>query len=324
MKYVFLMVLFCCSAICFGNEPPQTSLTVEAINNTAEGSSVAGDEATVNIYHENKLLQTFSGKLTDDGSIVFSTVPAGDHFVAVASVKHQDMMFSSQPVMLGDNEADIHAHIQVFDVSHDTSKLSIKTHHFLIKVQERQLHITEYMQLNNSSDMAIISQDKVQDRDYALKVMLPEGFENLQCLTYFERHALIVTEQGFYDTMAVPSGEFHLAFSYTLDIKSKNIDISKKFSLPTASFMIFSDIGSAQLQGLEASASQATGTEGSAVNYYTINDISPDDTISFKLTNFNVRDFRRSEWMIFIVIFACVLILALTRLFLNKKNAESN
>ncbi len=318
LKYLFLiMVLFFCSKPCLGEEYSPSTLTIEVRNGTANGAAVTGDEISVAVYHHAELLKTLDSKVRVDGKVVFEDVPADDHVVAVARVKHQDMMFSSKAIGLSSGRSKHNGFVQVFDVSNDQSKLSITTHHFIIKIQGGALQITEYMQIKNSYDKAISSKDSAIN-GAVLEQILPLGFKNLQYLTYFEKNAIVVTDEGFYDTMGVPPGEFHAGFSYTLDIDSKIMDISKKFSLPTSSFMVFAELGQVQLQGLGSPSNRATGSNGVPINYYRMYEISPGQEIKFQLAGFNVDTTSRTEWIISAAVFGGVLVLVLFKLYTKR------
>ena len=47
----------------------------------------------VRIYQHEQFLKTLEGKADSNGLAVFENVPAEAHSAAVASAKHQDMMF---------------------------------------------------------------------------------------------------------------------------------------------------------------------------------------------------------------------------------------
>jgi hypothetical protein len=173
-----LLLLLSSSAI-FGNEPSgpasQARLTVQVTNGTANGGSVVGDTVTVAIYQHEKLLTTAEAVVASDSKAVFEDIPAGEHMVAVVRARHQDMMFSSRQVTLRPPGKTFSADVHVFDVSDDKSKLSMQTHHFIIKTGPAALEITEYMQLKNSSDTAITSKERdSQDRAIVVEVKLPD------------------------------------------------------------------------------------------------------------------------------------------------------
>ena len=321
MKHFLAIVtsLLLSCAVCFANEtaqtPSQPVLTVEVTNRTENGSTVAEDEVIVQIYKDGQLLDTLEGKAAAEGMAVFENVPTGPHVVALPRAKHQDMMFSGPAVALRPGEDRIAANVPVFDVSFDKSKLSIQTHHIMIKTLPTALEFTEFMQLTNSSDMAVSSdQEDDQGKPIVLKIMLPDGFKNLKFTSYFQENALVVTEKGFYDTMAVPPGQFSLNFSYTLDIASETLDIVKRFSLPTSSLILFAELGQAKLQGLGELYNSATGPNGAAIEYYKRSDLAPEEKIAFQITGFNVSTSGPAMWVILAVVFGAILVLVVLRM----------
>jgi hypothetical protein len=49
-----------------------------------------------------------------------------------------------------------------------------------------------------------------------LKVYLPAGFKDIIYSKYFQEQALIMTDDGFIDTMAVPPGRHDAVFTYAV------------------------------------------------------------------------------------------------------------
>jgi hypothetical protein len=308
-----------CLRACFGNEAvsatSQAKLTVEVTSGTADGTAVTDDVVIVQIYEHGQLLQTLDSKTGANGTAVFENVPTGEHIVAVARTKHQDMMFNSQPIVLSPTEDKLFAQVQVFDVSDDKSKLSVETHHLIVRAHSESIEITEYMQLKNSSDMAVSSKERdSQNRTIVLDIMLPKGFKNLKASSYFEDEALVVTEEGFYDIMAVPPGDYDVTFSYTLDITSNSMDIVKKISLPTPNFVVFAELGRAKLEGLGESEKQLISTDGVSMEYYKRSQLAPAEEIAFQITGFNVGTSSLATWIILAVVFGALVVLVFLRL----------
>ena len=298
----------------------QGVLTVEVTNGTENGATVENDLVIVRIYEDGQLVHTSDGKANTDGKAVFDNVPTGDRVVAIVRARHQDMMFNGRPVALRPEEDELVAQVQVFDVSDDKSKLSVEIHHFMIRAQSELLEITEFMQLKNSSDMAVSSKERDgQDRTIVLQIPLPKGFKNLRASSYFEQDALVVTEEGFYDTMAVPPGEYEVTFSYTLDITSNTMGIVKKISLPTSSFVLFAELGQAELRGPDDAEQQLLRTNGAQMKYYKFNNLAPTEEIAFQITGFNVDTSNLAAWVILAIVFSVVAILAVSRLRPEKK-----
>lgn len=321
MKYfiVSVFVLFVSSYTCLADEATMPAskgiLVVEVTNGTANGAAVAGDEVIVGIFENSQLLHSLNGEVDADGKAVFEDVPVGDNIVALARAKHQDMMFNGRPVVLKPTEDKHTTNIEVYDVSLEKSHLSVGAHHIMIKARSEYLEITEYLQIRNSSDMAVSSKQKdSRDRKVVLEIMLPKGFKNLRATSYFVENALVVTERGFYDTMAVPPGEYQANFTYTLDITSSTMDIVKAISLPTSSLIVFAELGQAKLRGLDEAESKVTNASGAPMRYYRLNDLAPAEEVAFQIVGFNVGTSDLTTWMILSLTFVAVMVLVVLRL----------
>jgi hypothetical protein len=323
-----ILLLLLSSSDTFGNETTgpasQARLTVQVTNGTANGGSVVGDTVTVAIYQHEKLLTTAEAVVASDNKAVFEDIPAGEHMVAVVRARHQDMMFRGRQVTLRPPGNIFSAGVQVFDVSDDKSKLSMQTHHFIIKTRPAALEITEYMQLKNSSDTAVTSKEKdSQDRPIVVQVKLPDRFRDLRISSYFEQKALVFTEWGFYDTMAVPPGEYDVGFSYTLDIDSDAMDIVKEVSLPTSSFVLFAELGQAEIKGLGQAASEVRAANGAPMRYYKLEGLAPQEKVAFQIAGFNVSKSNLSTWLILAVVTGVITLLAIFRLLSQKVDREN-
>jgi len=293
----------------------QTTLTVFVTNGTANGTTIVGDNVIVTIYEQEKPIQTLKKKVDADGKAIFENVPAVNNIVALPRVKHQNMEFSGRAVALKSDQMAFDAHVEVFDVSTDRSKLSVTIHHFIIKPHVDSLQITEYMQLKNSSDMALTSEEKDSDgRSIVLDIMLPKGFRNLACSNYFLDGALVITEHGFYDTMAIPPGQYDAIFSYILKINSEIVDITKKITLSTSEFMVFSQLSKERINGLGDASGRITLADGGSGEYFSSQALKVGDQITFRIVGFNVDNSAISVWITLSVVFASIALLVILRL----------
>jgi hypothetical protein len=317
-----IMLLGICFTPCFA--AGQTRLAVEAANGTT-GAAAADTEIIVQIYVQGHLLYTFNGRTDAEGKAIFENVPEGQDVVAVARAKYKDMMFGGPPLPLSPAQGEHVASVQVFDVSEDKSQLSVETHHFVIKARPGSLEITEYMQLKNSSDFAVTSSERDdQSRTIVLDIKLPRGFKNLRSLSYLEDQALVVTDDGFYDTMAVPPGEQHATFTYTLAVPSETMDIVKKISLPTSEFVLFAELGAAKISGIAQAAEQATRSSGELMQYYSHNALLPGNEVAFQLTNLEVGSSGLTKWIIAGAVISVIVVLAALRLSPRERASDSS
>jgi hypothetical protein len=273
------------------------------------------DEVLVNIFEQRKLIQTLTGNIDPQGKAVFENIPTGNNITALPRVRHQDMMFNGHPIAIKTGQTVFNGHVEVYEVSTDKSKLSVAVHHFIIKVESDSLRITEYMRIDNSSDRAITSAEKDEnDNAKVIEVILPKGFKNLTCSRYFQQNALVITKDGFYDTMATPPGQYDAEFSYSLEIDSETIDIIKKISLPTSEFMVFSLLDKGRLQGLGNPGGEVNLADGSSAEYFSFPQLKAGQQIQFQAVGFNVKKSNSSVLIILIVVFAMIAMLVIWRL----------
>ena len=306
-------------------ENKRLTLTVEVINGTANGHPVLGDKVIVTIYRHQELISTLEGEVGTDGRATFENVQPGEHLIAVANVMHKEMKFSGHNVALKPERGQITTRVNVFDVSYDNSSLSVKTHHLIIDQKDGSLLLTEYIQLMNTSDLVISSDEKdSQGRAIILTVPLPKGFKNFSSSSYLMPEALVFTQEGFYDTMAVPPGDHQIIFSYTLDIKSDTMDITKNISLPTANLVLFSQLGREKLQGLGDIDGELVLTNGTLAEYYNLGDLQAGTEVKFKLAGLSASVRNRNSWIILAVVFGTITILAVLRALLVKSQRENH
>lgn len=325
MKTAVVIVNILCVCLSFslaatGDAVSSVSIQVRITNETAGASPALDTEVALVLYRDSEAVDRRVGSLDAQGLCSFEDVHTGPGMAAVATAKHQNMMFSSRPISLEhvhDNFYELP--VSVYDVSTDTSVLSIGTHHLVVRIDPQGLFVDEYLQIINNSDEAVTSTEKTPDgRPIVLKVYLPEGFRDIKCSKYFEEHALVMTEEGFFDTMAVPPGRHDAVFTYGLEMTSSTLDLIKKAGLPTEDFMIFSQLKGASLEGLAQSLGQMTLSDGSLADYYPSITLDPGNQVSFKITGLSYQKDQRDLWIMFGGIFGLVVVVGVLRTIRQK------
>lgn len=300
-------------------ENKRIMLTVEVVNGTANGHPVAGDKVTVEIREHETLVDILRGEVGTDGTLMFADIQPGEHLVAVAHVQHEGMRFSSHAVSLTPTRKHVVINVDVFDVSLENSSLSVGTHHLIIQQKDSSLLFTEYLQLVNSSDLAVSSDQRdKRDNPIVLTVPLPKGYRNFNSSGYFVSEALVFTQESFYDTMAVPPGEHQIVFSYSVDITSDIMNVTKKFSLPTNNFVLFSQLSSEAIQGLGEPDGQVIQSDSTSAEYYKRNSLATGSEVVFEVAGLGTSVKSRASWVILAVIFGGITFLAFFRLWLVR------
>jgi hypothetical protein len=299
-----------------------SSLSIQVtVTNETSGAPAVDAEVALTVYQDNKPIEERTAAADAEGSCVFKDVPAGPGIAAVATAKHQEMMFGGRPISLEHLHDDLqHLHVTVYDVSTDTSVLSIGTHHMVIRVDPQGLFVDEYLQIVNDSDFAVTSGQKSPDgRPIVLKVYLPAGFKDVKYTQYFEEHAIILSEDGFVDTMAVPPGRHDAVITYALEIDAPSLKIIKKAGLPTQDFMVFAQLKGASIEGLNEPLGQMTLNNGSPADYFALGSLDSGEQIGLQITGLNVQQNQNDLWTMFGIIFGVIVAAGILRIWIQKK-----
>jgi hypothetical protein len=152
---------------------------------------------------------------------------------------------------------------------------------------------------------------------------VPKGYEDLKTTSYLVPSALGFAEDSFYDTMAMPPGEHNINFSYSLDIRSDKMDIAKRISLSTASFVLFSQVGREALQGLSEPAGQIVLSDGAAADFYSLSSLAAGAEVAFTISGLSDTPAGRGTWIILAGTFIALVVLALSRLRPTMGQAEN-
>lgn len=323
------MILLLSASKCYAQDEhahdiSETTLIVKVVNESANGTDVVGDTVTVDFYRHGEVVGHVEGLVGEDGRAVFTNAPAGTHVVAVASTKHADMAFSSHTVEVAKTDRPIYVNISAYDVSYDNSVLRIETHHMIFKTEADSLVVTEYMQFVNPTDRAVTTDEKdAEGMPKVLSMKLPAGFSDLSVTSYFVMSAIVQTEEGFYDTMAMPPGEFQAIFNYKLPITASDVAIAKPVTMPTEDFTVFSQIGSVKIVGLEVPAEEFVTGDGSTSEYFALGNVTPPEVVKFKITGFNYSKPMKDTVIPIAVIFGVLAILVIKRQLGSKPKPAS-
>jgi hypothetical protein len=313
-----MMVFLACLSWCLGEITTEPVLIQVVVTNETAGSPASDAEVALTIYQDSEPLDRRVGWSDAQGVCSFQEVPTGLGMAVVATAMNQDMMFSSRPMSLEHaHDAMYQLEIVVYDVSTDTSALSIGTHHLVVRVAPQGLFIDEYLQVINDSDKAVTSEEKTPEgKPAVLKVYLPAS-------KYFQEQALIMTDDGFIDTMAVPPGRHDAVFTYAVKTETPSVQIIKKAALPTQDLMVFSQLSGASIAGLDEPLGQMTINNGSPADYFPSVSLETGDQISFEITGLSIAQDPDDLWIMFGVIFGVMILIGIVRTWTHKKQSVS-
>jgi hypothetical protein len=311
-------VLLVCACAVLGAElePPEqpVTLAVEVVSGTKDGSSVAGDEVRIQVFHHEQLTADVNALTDSDGKVVFENLPGGGHRIARVHAMHQGMRFGGRGISLGTGTPNLTTRVTVYDVSEDNSVLEAQTHHVIMKPHGENVVFTEYVQITNPTDYAVNSSERDDaDRPIVLRFNLPNGYTNFDTTSYFVAGALGFTENSFYDTMAMPPGSHQVVFSYAVRSPGKLADVGRQLTLSTKSLVLFSYLGSESVRGLPEPDGELVSTDGTPAEYYSYSNLPAGHEIAFEVAGREVNPGGNTPWIVLAVVFAAIIVVAIAR-----------
>ncbi len=283
------------------------TLTVEVVNATASGVSVEGDVVFLAVYHGQQQVSAKEVFVDSAGLAVFKNVSGGKHFHAVMRARHSDMMFSGQSIRLDCPGDDAYGKVEVYDVGLDNSVITVGTHHLSLKIEGQSLVVTEFMQLINATDKAVSSSNTDKGGEpKVIEISLPAGFSDLKFSKYFVESAVVATDDGFYDTMAIPPGAYDASFSYKIDLQKSVLGLQKNISISTKEFTVFSMLDGPVLEGAGQAEGKFFMADGTEAQYYAASSYSAGDKVALQVTGIEAAGYGR---MLLVVTVAVVVLL---------------
>ena len=262
----------------------QIVVNMKVTKGTPDGATTVDDLAAITLYENGQEVETYTSTVGDDGNAHFEYPAIDGHFMLLPRVRHQNLMFSGPMVHAVNSPAPIDVTVEVYDVIADNSGIAVGSHQIILKAIGKNILVTEFVQLKNSTNNALTSAQKDEnDHAIVLSFSLPAGHKEFTVSKYFVADALGFTEDGFYDTMAIPPGTYDAMFTYLLPITSEEMSITKKITMPTDDVMVFSQLKSGQVQGLGNPAGQLTMEDGSPAEYFSLGNKKNEDQIAITI-----------------------------------------
>lgn len=262
-------------------------VNVLVTNSSQNDTGAENCPVQLTLFTNNKQVKQMSSLTDGQGMCTFEELPSGDVY-AIAEAMHDNIAFSSKPVKLTHKHEPHEIRVRVYDISFDRDAIKSDTHHIILKSITNKILITEYIQIVNGTQKAISSNIKdMQSKPNVIEINLPKGFQQLKLLNYFNPKATVITDTGFYDTMAVAPGRYNAAYSYILPVDSESYNFSKKLTLAAKEVTIFAQLNGSKITGLGESAGEVVIQDGTEANYYTF-EVPENNELSFQISGLMV------------------------------------
>ena len=225
------------------------TLTVKAIQKTANGPAISGDDVTVEIYDQENMIKKVQAKLDESGVAKVADVPFGGTYGQFVRINHGGVEYTQQ-VDAGQEVA-----VNVHESTEAAPAWSIKMRHMIVQPLEEGggVQVTDVLAVENPSDRAWLGRDEGSGKRTTFAVGLPAGATNVQLGGAFHDCCVKIENGKAVNTMALLPGVNKYQISYTLSAVGGKAEVSTSAPALTKNMIVMvpDDGAAASAVGLE-------------------------------------------------------------------------
>ncbi|HVF54268.1 MAG TPA: hypothetical protein VNC78_11795 [Actinomycetota bacterium] len=216
--------------------------TIEGrVINAVTGRSQRGVVVTLSTAGPDEGARTVAEITTGrDGHYRFDDLPTGESFYAL-DARFDGGVFAGSPVSLpADTKRKpvIESTLKVWPTTTDPSVIEVKRNDLFLLQGDGGIGVIESVTFINLSDHAYIGRGGSQSLGFSLpRGATADGVTILE--SDLDVPVVVPADFGFATTVAIPPGERHITFTYSLRGTAGNFDASRTMLYPTSSFTVF-------------------------------------------------------------------------------------
>ena len=310
-----ILLVFGTPLAALAQESGEGVINGQVVNDTQEGSSVAGVEVTLITYVDDMMAEIRTTTTDQEGKFQFDNVVMEYKYLVSARYMEVDYYY---PVAFEPGETTAYINAGVCDTTVSDEAISVGLAHNIIKIEEESLLVTEVFWLINDGDRTYVGTDGV------LVFTLPEG------ATDFEAPQELMPDYELRDNNSVaylvplPPGETQLVYSYRLvKTDSHEFAIPLEISYPTDIYELMvggeeTEVAVTQL----APAEPVFTSTGERFIHFWGEDLPRGTVINLRLSNLseNGSMFLIILWVMIAVVIAGIIVYLLKKVRREKPN----
>lgn len=241
-RIALLVIIFTLSltAPALAAEPDSGTIKGQLVNETENGSSVANQEITLDIYLNDTQADSAITKTDAEGYFVFDDLSTESSYSYQATLNYQEADYASDWLSFDGGETNESVEIVVYDSTTSDEAIMVAVSHTVIytHTEPDNLLVEEYFMFVNDSDRTYIGSGEptADGKRETLRFSLPKGATAFQPGYGLMECCILGSEDGFVDTMPVLPGGQEVVYSYMLNYDSEAYTLSRNVNYPTESF----------------------------------------------------------------------------------------
>ena len=256
------------------------TLTVKAVQKTAGGPAVFGDEVTVEVYDKETLIKKVTAKLDASGVAKVEQVPFGGEFGQFIRINHAGVEYTQQL------EAGNEVAVNVYESTEETPAWLVKMRHMIVQTLEdgSGVRVTDVLAVENPGDRAWLGRDDGSGKRTTFAVALPAGATNVTLGGAFHDCCVKIENGKATNTMALLPGVNKYQISYTLAAAGGKVQVETNAPalINNMIVMLPDDGSSVSASGLEGPSTVNMG--GGNTRFFRAQDVKAGSAMSVTMT----------------------------------------
>lgn len=285
----------------------QGTIEGQVINDTENGGSVDSQEVILTTYLGEEEIETESTTTDSDGFFRFSEISTEPGLSYDVEVHYQEVEYKSERLVFDDGNLIKSIKLIVYDATEDPEVIEVELAHIIIYVEPDILHVEEYLLFFNESDKAYVGTTSSSDESNreSLKFSIPKDAVELKADHGLMDCCIIITENGFIDTMPVLPGPKEVVYSYQIYPNSKKYVFSEDANYPIRNLTLLIQGDNIGVSSEQLFAGEPLSIESVTFNHLTGNNIARGEQVSVQLSGLPVT--RNSADIVWLALVLAIL-----------------
>ena len=239
---VALSLLFLCPAVVAAQGGGAIRGTVT--NGTAGGGSTAGSKVVLRSFQESGEGPQRVARVDGQGQFAFEGLETGSNWAYLLQVDYEGVTYSRGMMSFEDGASELEVEVNVYESTGDGAVTTAQRAHIFVDVSDTGLSVTELYVFDNPTDRTYVGVERVEDRLWTSKFMLPQGGYDLTFDDGSLGGRFLSVRGGFVDTEAQWPGSTSVLFYYRVDCQGGECDLGREITFPISNLNVMvTDIG---------------------------------------------------------------------------------
>ncbi|MFC1847679.1 hypothetical protein ACFLW5_02570 [Chloroflexota bacterium] len=266
-------------------EPSDGIIEGRIVNGTTN-TNVVNQSLTLRTYLNDTETDSISGTTDVEGQFVFEGLSTGlaDGYQLVFTF--QEAEYYSEWLSFNEGEITKSIEVTVYDSTSSDETISVTTAHTVIYVEQDNLRVQEVFLFANKSDHTYIGSGEITATGTRRTLIfpLPDKATGLQYGGELMDCCVLISEDGFTDTMPVLPGEHEIVFGYSVEYNSGKYEFSQRITYPTANYNMLVQGGTIESAGNQLTVQAPLVMGDVQFHYLSGENLAPGDTLVIQLS----------------------------------------